>query len=208
MKKLPSTKRSLLHRAEKHIFSTGLNDGTSHICLANMKYGLAKMHVVQQKYGLAPDATFVTTPDETVSRNVGRWEQGISYGGRLSWGNGREKLVILDVKPNCCGMLVGGLNELPKPKSILRRVFDLGQKANYIDDIRVNWDFYKGNHFIDVFKVDVKDEGLKLPKYAVILHAGCPELKGETEKGMGLYWNMSKQIQGMCRIVKTPFGPM
>jgi hypothetical protein len=160
-----------------------------------MKYGLAKMHYVQNKYG-------------TVSRNAVRWEQGIAYGGRLSWGDGKEKLNILDVKPNCCGMLVGGLHDLPKPKTILKRVFDMEQKASYINDIRVKWDFYKGNHFIDVFRVETKDSSLKLPKYAVILHAGCPELKGETEKGMGLYWNMSKQLMEMSNTVKTPFGPM
>ncbi|MBU2560786.1 MAG: hypothetical protein KKD17_00675 [Nanoarchaeota archaeon] len=207
-KRLPLTKQGLLNRAEKHMFSTGLNDGTSHICLANMKYGLAKMHYVQQKYGLAPDATFITTPDETVSRNASRWEQGIAYGGKISWGNGRERLMVLDVKPNCCGMLVSGLHDLPKPKSVLRRVFDLEQEATYIDDVRVKWDFYKGNHFIDVFRVDMKEKGLKLPKYAVILHSGCPEMKGDNEKGIGLYWNESKRLMEMSKTVKTPFGPM
>ncbi|MFC1741591.1 hypothetical protein ACFL3V_03580 [Nanoarchaeota archaeon] len=207
-RRLPITKKALVNRAEQHIFSTGLNDGASHLCLANMRYGLAKMHYVQQKFGLDPDATFVTTPDETVSRNAVRWEQGISYGGRLSWADGHEKFTILDVKPNCCGMLVGGLNELPKPKKILKRVFDMEHSADYIKDIRVEWDFYKGNHFIDVFKVETNEKDLKLPKYAAILHAGCPELKGETEKGMGLYWNMSKQLQEMSKMVKTPYGRM
>jgi hypothetical protein len=207
-KRLPITRQGLLKRAEEHIFSTGLSDGTSHLCLANMKYGMAKMHFVQNKFGLAPDATFATTPDETVSRNTSRWEQGISYGGRLSWGSGREKFIILDTKPNCCGMLVGGLHDLPKPKSVLRRVFDLEQEAEYVNDIRVKWDFYKGNHFIDVFRVDVKEDDLRLPKYAVILHAGCPELKAESEKGMGLYWNESKRLMELSKRVKTPFGPM
>ena len=206
-KRLPQTKNGLLKRAEEHIFSTGLNDGTSHLCLANMKYGLAKMHLVQQKYGLDTDATFITTPDETISRNIVRWEQGIAYGGKLCWGNGREKLMILDVKPNACGMLVGGLHDLPKPKKILKRVSELEQKATYIKDVKVQWDFYKGNHFIDVFRVNNK-KNLNIPKYAVILHAGCPELKGETEKGMGLYWNMSRQLEEMCSRVKTPFGPV
>jgi hypothetical protein len=207
-KRIPMTKKGLLNRSARHIFSTGLNDGASHLCIANMCYGLAKMHVVQQKHGLSPDATFITTPDETVSRNAPRWEQGISYGGKISWGSGKERLTVLDVKPNCCGMLVGGLHDLPKPKTILKRVFDIEQKASYINDVRVQWDFYKGNHFIDVFRVDVKEKGLNLPNYAVILHAGCPELKGETEKGMGLYWNMSKILKEMCTIVKTPFGPV
>jgi hypothetical protein len=188
------------------MFSTGLFDGASRLCMANMKYGLAKIHYTQQKYGMEPDATFVTTPDETISRNITRWEQGISYGGRLSWGTGREKFVVLDTMPNCCGMLVGGLDELPKPKKILKRVFDLEQEATYINDIKVKWDFYKGNHFIDVFRVNVKEKGLKLPKYAVILHAGCPELKGASEKGMGLYWDGSKQLEEMFTTVRTPFG--
>ncbi|MBW2971409.1 hypothetical protein KY359_00080 [Candidatus Woesearchaeota archaeon] len=209
MKKgLPMTKSGLLSRAEKHIFSTGLGDGTSHICTANMRYGLAKMHYVQQKLGFSPDATFISTPDETASRNVSRWEQGISYGGRISWGNGREKFTILDVKPNCCGMLVGGIHDLPKPKRVLTRVFNLEQEASYINDIRVKWDFYKGNHFIDVFRVEPKEKGLKLPKYAVILHAGCPELKGDNDKGLGLYWNESKKLMEIAKKVKTPFGPM
>jgi hypothetical protein len=207
-KRLPITRDAMLNRADQHIFSTGLNDGTSHLCLSNMKYGLAKMHYVQQKYGLEPDATFITTPDETVSRNASRWEQGISYGGKLSWGPGHEKFTILDVKPNCCGMLVGGLHDLPKPKTILKRVFELEQKASYVNDVKVKWDFYKGNHFIDVFRVNVKEKGINLPKYAAILHAGCSELKGQTEKGMGLYWDESKQLLGMSEKVKTPFGPM
>ncbi len=207
-KRLPLKKGAVLKRAEDHIFSTGVNDGTSHLCLANMRYGLAKMHYSQERFGFDPDATFATTPDETVSRNVNRWEQGIAYGGRLSWGPGREKFTILDVKPNCCGMLVGGLNSLPKPKKILRRVFDLQQEASYINDVRVDWDFYKGNHFIDVFKVETREDGLKLPKYAVILHAGCPELKAESEKGLGLYWNHSPTLMKMSTPVKTPFGTM
>ncbi len=201
------TQKGLLNRAESHIFSTGLGDGASKLCIANMKYGLAKIHYVQNKYGLEPDATFITTPDETISRNVKRWEQGIAYGGKLSWGSGRERLVVLDTKPNCCGMLVGGLHDLPKPRNVLRRVFDLEQESSYIKDIKVKWDFYKGNHFIDVFKVEEKEHGLRLPRYAAIIHAGCPELKGENDKGPGLYWDESKKLMEMSRTIKTPFGP-
>ncbi|MFH1063549.1 MAG: hypothetical protein V1729_00545 [Candidatus Woesearchaeota archaeon] len=205
-RRFPMTKRGLLQRGADHIFSTGMNDGASHLCLANMKYGLAKIHYTLNKFNMTPDATFATTPDETVSRNSSRWEQGIAYGGRLSWGVGKDKFTFLDVKPNCCGMLVGGLHDLPKPKSVLKRVADLQQEPTFIDDVRVKWDFYKGNHFIDVFRVDVKEKGLKLPKYAVIMHAGCSELKGETEAGMGLYWDHSKTLMENCKTVKTPFG--
>ena len=199
-------KKKLVERAEKHIFSTGIDDGASRLCKANMRYGLAKMHYAQKEYGYEPNATFVTSPDETISRNAVRWEAGFSYGGKLSWGNGHEKFMILDVKPNCCGMLVGGLNHLPKPKDILKKVFDMEHKADFINDIRVEWDFYKGNHFIDVFKTESNDPKLKLPKYSVILHAGCPEFKGPNIHGPGLYWNSSPYLMKVSTKVNTPLG--
>ena len=194
-----------LHRAEEHHFSTGVDDGATHLSRMNMRYGLAKMHYIQDKLGFRPNATFISSPDETVTRNTPRWEAGISYGGKICWGYGKDELLFLDVMPNCCGMLVGGLNRLPKPKNILKKVYDIEQKKHYINDVRVKWDFYKGNHFIDVFKVEQKMH-MKLPKYAVIMHAGCPELKGETMHGMGLYWGHSKTIMSMANMVKTPFG--
>ena len=103
----------LLRRAEEHIFSTGLDDSGARLGLANMKYGLAKVHLAQEALGLAPDATFITAPDLTVTRNHHRWRSGFGYGGRLTWGDGQQELIILDLKPNCCGMLVGGLDDLP-----------------------------------------------------------------------------------------------
>ena len=109
------SKSDLLERASQFIFSTGLNDGTSNLCKANMKYGLSQFHLIQEKYGFEPRAAFISSPDETISRNKYRWSSGIGYGGRLNWGSGNEKLIFLNVKPNCCGILVGGLEELPDP---------------------------------------------------------------------------------------------
>lgn len=197
---------ALLKRAEKYIFSTGMGDATCDLAQINMRYGIAKMHIVQRAFGIRPDATFISSPDETISRNTTRWEQGISYGGKITWGSGKDKLVILDVKPNACGMLIGGLKDLPSPELLLERVDELNKKRHYINNIEVKWDFYKGNHFIDVFEVEAK-KSAKLPEYAVVLHAGCPELKGDVDGQFGLYWNESEIIQQMMKTVKTPFGP-
>ena len=87
-------------RAADHIFSTGLRDGGTQLCRANMKYGLAKIHWVQEQLGLKPDATFISTPDMTITRNAARWKSGFGYGGKISWGDGNDELVILNVKPN------------------------------------------------------------------------------------------------------------
>ena len=46
------SKSDLLDRADQFIFSTGLNDGTSKLCKANMKYGLAQFHLIQENMDL------------------------------------------------------------------------------------------------------------------------------------------------------------
>ena len=97
----------LIERAKRHIFTLGLNDVASYLCRLNMKFGLAKMHYTQYKLGMEPNATFISAPDETVTRNKVRWESGIGYGGKISWGSGEDKVIILDVMPNACGMLEG-----------------------------------------------------------------------------------------------------
>lgn len=199
------THEKLLKKAENHIFSTGINDGSAHFARANMCFGLAKMHFVQDKYGLKSDATFISSPDECVTRNINRWEQGVGYGGKISWGNGSQKLMILDVKPNACGMLLGGVDEIPDPEELVKKTKHVIEEDDYIDNVRVNWDFGKSNHFIEVYQVENLSRK-PLPKYAVIVHAGCPELKSDYLGKPGLYFNQSKILSQICDRVKTPFG--
>jgi hypothetical protein len=123
-------RQTLLQRATEHIFSTGLDDSGARLGLANMKYGLAKIHLAQEALGIAPDATFIAAPDLTVTRNLSRWRSGFGYGGRLTWGDGQQELIILDLKPNCCGMLVGGLEHPPARDTLLRRVRALQADAS------------------------------------------------------------------------------
>lgn len=195
-----------MERASEHHFSTGLGDGASRLCLENMRYGLAKIHIVQEKFGLDPDATFVSTPDETVTRNTTRWKAGFGYGGKLVWGSGKDKLIILDTKPNVCGMLVGGLDELPEVHRLIERINRA--KELYIDGIKIDWRFCRGNHFINVFQVLPQSSKLNLPEYAFIIHGSASELKGETEKGLGLYFDKSQTLTERSTIVETEFGPV
>ena len=95
-----------LENSEKHIFSTGLSDSGSVLARANMKYGLAKIHSLQSQYGLEPNAIFISAPDESPNKNTESWKNGISKGGKLIWGPGNEKLILLDGRPAVCGMLV------------------------------------------------------------------------------------------------------
>ncbi len=195
-----------MERAVKHIFSTGLNDGASRLCRWNMKYGLAKFHVVQDKYGLKPDATFISAPDETITRNKVRWNNGIGYGGKVSWGDGKQRLIILDVMPNACGMYVGGLQEHPDIKEIMERINTLQKEDKTIDGVKVEFDFGVGNHFISVFRVERTAE-TEFPEYAFVIHCGAPELRTDTTKTPGLYLHKSESLQKMAKRVETAFGP-
>lgn len=197
----------LLKQAEEHIFSTGLDDSAARLGLSNMKYGLAKIHWVQRELGLQADATFVAAPDLTVTRNVNRWKSGIGYGGKLVWGDGHQEFVVLDVKPNCCGMLVGGLDSLPAVDVLIDRIRALVREASSIEGVPIRWDLGISNHFVNLFQVQpLEDESL--PPFAFILHASGSELRGSSPKGDGLYWDESEALSRRARVMETPFGAL
>ncbi|MGD8967784.1 MAG: hypothetical protein PVI07_09780 [Anaerolineae bacterium] len=200
-------KEALLRRAAEHIFSTGLDDSGARLGLANMKYGLAKIHLAQEALGLSPNATFIAAPDLSVTRNSARWMSGFGYGGRITWGDGEHALVILDLKPNCCGMLVGGLDRLPDEEALLQRVQALRSVELSIDGVPVKWDFGKSNHFITLFRTTSLGERGLLP-YAFVIHGSGSELRGETSWGHGLYWDQSAALRRQADVLETPFGPL
>ncbi|MHA2299055.1 MAG: hypothetical protein ACXAEU_23245 [Candidatus Hodarchaeales archaeon] len=205
------TREEKLKRARTHIFSTGVQDSASILCTENMKYGLAKLQHVQYELGLNPNATFIAAPDATVTRNLRRWQNGFGYGGKISWGVGNDKLIFLDSMPNACGMLVGGLEELPSMEQMIKGVQKINSKEDTIDGVPIKWDFAAGNHFIDVFEFKPLTLDYNLPfKYAFIIHGSVPELKGDndfTKHGFGLYHHESKLLQETAETIKTPFGP-
>jgi hypothetical protein len=200
-------KEEMLLNAKNHCFFIGLNDSGAELCRANIVYGIAGIHYVQNQLGISPNATFISTPDMTITRNASRWRSGFGYGGKISWGAGDDDLVILNVKPNACGMLVGGLEELPDIESMIRKLHELETSAIKIDGVKVIWDFYKSNHFIDVFRVKpVAKLEQNLPPYAFIIHASAGELRGDNESGFGLYYDISEQLREMAERIETPLG--
>lgn len=199
--------RELAH-AQQHLFSMGLPDSAARLCSANMIYGMAKINWVLRELGYPADTTFIGTPDMTITRNVARWLAGFGYGGKLQWGDGDRPVVILDVKPNGCGMLVGGLQELPEPHTVVERLEDLKRSAASLMGIPIDWDFGRSNHFIDLCRLTPAVSDLNLPPYAFVVHGSCPELHGSTALGPGCYWDSSPVLQEQCRIFETPWGAL
>ena len=197
-------KQKMLDNAKKYIFSMGVGDIGSELCKANIRYGLSKLHWLQKELGMEPNASFISGPDETISRNRVRWQSGFGYGGKITWGNGKDKIMVLNVMVNACGMLLGGLEEKPDIPTIIKNLRALHDEETYIDDIKIQWDLGKSNHFVDIFKVEATAEE-RLPDYAFVIHAGAPEIKGDNERGMGLYFRKSKILQDKYIELKTPF---
>ena len=198
------SKVDLLQRANEFIFSSGLNDGASKLCKANMKYGLAQFHLIQEKYGFKPKATFISSPDETISRNNFRWNSGLGYGGRLNWGDGDDKLIFLNVKPNCCGLLVGGLEELPDPYDIIKKIDNVKSTELYYDDVLINWDYGVSNHFINCFETKNLSD-TNFPPYMFMIHGSAPEFRDD-KHGIGLYVDTSKSLKERATEEQTIFG--
>ena len=198
------SKIDLLKRAKEHIFSTGLNDGASKLCRANMKYGLAQFHLIQEKYGFEPKATFISSPDETISRNNFRWNSGLGYGGRLNWGDGNDKLIFLNVKPNCCGILVGGLKEIPDPYDLIKTIDKVKNMELYDNDVLINWDYGVSNHFINCFETKNLSD-IDFPPYMFMIHGSAPEFRDD-KYGIGLYIDVSKTLKERAIEEQTKLG--
>lgn len=195
-----------LDRADQHIFHAGPKDVGAQLCLENMKYGLAKIHYVQDRLGLKPNATFIASPDVTITINSYRWDNGFGYGGKLSWGDGESELVFLETKPNCCGMFVGGLQQLPSKETVMHRLVTMKRDRCEIDGVKIKWNLEKGNHFVDLFEVRPLTSKPELPHYAFMLHTSGSELKTETHLGPGLYIDSSDTLHKSADFVDTPFG--
>ncbi|MHA2400129.1 MAG: hypothetical protein ACXADU_14745 [Promethearchaeota archaeon] len=198
------SKSELLERASQFIFSNGLGDGASRLCKANMKYGLSQIHLIQEKYGFEPKATFISSPDETISRNKYRWNSGFGYGGKLNWGSGKDKLIFLNAKVNCCGILVGGLEELPDPYELIKKIDAIKSMDLYQDDVLIKWDLGVSNHFINCFETKNLSD-IELPPYIFLIHGSVPEFRDDSE-GIGLYIDKSDSLKERAIEEETKFG--
>lgn len=196
-----------LDRAGEHLFSMGLGDVAAQMSARNMTYGLAKMHYVLRELGYPPDALFIGTPDLTITRNENRWSAGIGYGGKLIWGDGNRPVIFLDVKPNCCGMLVGGLAKLPALAEVTRRLDAMLDDRTELDGVPIHWDIGAGNHFVDLMAVEPVHPDADLPPWCFVMHFSGEELRGENPLGMGLYWDRSAELRRRMRVFDTPWGP-
>lgn len=197
----------VLNLARKCLVSLSTGDAAAQMGEANMVFGLAKILWAQMTDGVELAAAFMAAPDSTITRNSARWRAGFGYGGKLLW-RWPEPAVVLDAKPNACGMMVGGLTKQPDTEALSHGVQELLAAPANIESIPVEWDFATSNHFIDVFQARPMAADGDVPPYVFIVHSSVPEMRGPGPWGPGLYWDSSPPLVERAKLYETPWGPL
>ncbi len=183
----------------------GVGDSGMALCAANVPYGIAKIHDVQRQLGLPEDATFVASPDATITRNDNRWQQGFGYGGMYEW---TGDFHVLDLKANACGMMVGALPDYPELADVRERLHAFEAEGLSLDGVHLDNDLHESNHFVNVFEVspDTPEPPPAGARFYFIMHSSGHEHRGPTPRGVGLYWDKSEALVKMARTFETPWG--
>jgi hypothetical protein len=194
--------KEMLEAARGRCFFFGTGDAAQALCQANIPYGLAKIAWVQRQLGLPEDASFISAPDTTVSRNIERWGDGFGYGGVIQY---TGDFVTLSIKSNLCGMLLVGLDEAPDPDVVLDRADRFKAGDPRLDGTPIEWDLGTSNHFVSVLELDVPVEGFST---AALLHGSGAEVREDGPWGMGLYASKSAPLRRAMERLETPWGPI
>jgi hypothetical protein len=201
----PAERAGLLEFAGERCFFLDLGDFGARLGRANMPYGIARIHAVQRAIGLAPDATYVSTPDSTVTRNVPRWSAGFAYGGAVEWSG---DLVPVELRPNFCGMIVAGLDRPIDADEFDRRRRHWSETPLEVDGATALWDADHANHFVTQYRVSDPATTGGHP-FVLVLHSSGAERRGPGPWGPGLYLGDGPGGLGdRAERLETPFGPV
>lgn len=186
--------------AQSHIKGVSLDDLGSRLGRANLPFGLAKILWVQQQLGVTMDASFQVTADFAITRNRTRWKQGFAYGGLVTFSG---PFVVLDLKPNACGMLVGGLGTLPSLSDWPPPV-ESGCIRVPVQGELAEWDFETSNHFFQVYAASwVINRHEFKTKYVFIVHGS-----GDEHRHLLYYDREDFAFADRVRCMETPWGPL
>lgn len=199
-------KWDLLDFAEQQIYHRwSVNDSGSLLSIHNIKIGLAKVLSVQNYLDYPMDACFIATPDLTPPKGASKWEWGLSAGGLLSWGDGQRPLIFLDPRVSIGSALVGGLHAPVKRNHLIDHIKNARANPVKIRGICAQWDYGKGNHFINIYRT-TKSQHTQLPPFVFILHGSAREIKGPSYLGDGLDYQASGPLRQKMKLIDTPLG--
>jgi hypothetical protein len=119
-------------------------------------------------------------------------------------GDGSDKIIFLNVKPNCCGILVGGLEEIPDPYDLIKTIDKVKSIKLYDNDVLINWDYGVSNHFINCFETKILSD-IDFPPYMFMIHGSAPEFRDD-KYGIGLYIDVSKTLKECAIEEQTKLG--
>lgn len=194
------TAPEILSLARTRILGTSLDDLGASLGKANLVYGLAKILWYQQEAGYPTDAAFHMTADFAVTRNRTRWSLGFAYGGMVTW---TGPFMILDLKPNACGMMAGGLQALPDLDRWRRLTASGIPLKAEVDGEQAEWDFETSNHFFQLYRAEWKQGGGSNPPYVFIIHGS-----GDEHRHLLYFDRDDFAFADRIHLARTPWGPL
>lgn len=203
--------KDLLERARTAVITAAtVPDAATMLAQENMAYGLAKIHWTQEHLGYPADAFFLGSPDMTTPRYPVKWQWGQALGGQLTWGTGDRPLTFLDLQVSTSTALFGTVTQEPDLKTVLARAEQLRRKRPQLMGVDIDWDFDRGNHFINAYRVESgrQTDTAALAPYAFVVHGGDSEVKRPSALGMGLDYEKSQPLRERMSTLQSPLGPV
>jgi hypothetical protein len=205
------TRKDLVERARTSVITTAaVPDAATMLARENMAHGLAKIHWVQEHLGYPADAFFLGSPDMTTPRYPVKWQWGQALGGQLTWGMGDRPLTFLDLQVSTSTAFFGTVTQEPDMRTVLACAEQLRRKRPRLMGVDIDWDFDRGNHFINVYRVEPQSqtETVSLAPYAFVVHGGDSEVKRPSTLGIGLDYEKSPPLRERMSTLQTPLGPV
>lgn len=185
-----------LDRARAAIVGRCENDFSARVARQNLEIGLAKIFCAGARLERDVDATFYLSRDFTITKNPLRWSAGFAYGGLLEL-RASKPIVIMDVRPNTCGTLLGRL-----PANYNADDFVECVSAERESRGGSEWDYGRRNHFVNLYRFN------STGRFGFVIHGCLSSNKHDSASGPGLYIDKSEYWKRHAHQVSTEFGDL
>lgn len=211
-------KDALLDLARKRVFGLPYSNFSIDLAKETVIIGLARLLALQEHLGYEPDSVMFCLPGFGPTKGTDRLQRGYSLGlilryNYLAINAGKEPLIILDPKLNCCGVLVATFSgEFPSQMGLKDKLKDLMKGDLQLEGVKISIDKYlAGNHFINTYQrrlITTTDRRENSSRGQWIVIHGSGEVRKDSSLGMGVYIDESQQLQKIAKSFNTPIGPI
>jgi len=163
--------------------------------------GLNKLAYALDHFGFDTTINFIGAPDFSITLNRDRLRGGFVIGNIINWGEGTIPFFPVELMPNCCGTLCAQIEDEINEDILVENISKLLKKEILIDNMRINLDLGRKNHFLNIY-----DDGCG--DHYLMIHTSLTEAKSDNKDNFGLYYNRSTKLSKAIKNLSTPYGDL